>query len=85
MSVEATKLISLVPIVGGADVGIIGDHKVVLSHLVLHLRDYGARILLGNLGKLSSFQKIFIILLLKHSLELRSHGNAHLINLALKR
>jgi len=64
VSVEATKLISLVSIVGGANVGVIGDHKVVLSHLVLHLRNYGTGILLGDLGQLSSFQKIFIILLL---------------------
>jgi hypothetical protein len=64
MSVEATKLISLVSVVGGANVGVIGDHKVVLSHLVLHLRNYGTGILLGDLGQLSSFQKIFIILLL---------------------
>jgi hypothetical protein len=64
VSVEAAKLVSLVPIVGRADVCIIGYDEVILSHLVLHLRNYGTGILLGDLGQLSSFQKIFIILLL---------------------
>lgn len=51
MSIEATKLVSLVSIVGGADVGIIGHHEVILSHLVLHLGDNWARVALGNLGQ----------------------------------
>ena len=70
MCVEATELVPLVPVVGRANVGIIGNHEVVLSNLVLHLRDYGAGILLGNLRQLGSLQELFVILLLKHGLEL---------------
>lgn len=70
VSIEASKLISLIPIVCGADMGIIGDHKVVLSYLVLHLIDYWARVSLGNLRQVGSLQKFVIVLLLEHSLEL---------------
>jgi len=70
VSVEAAKLVSLVPIVGRADVCIIGYDEVILSHLVLHLGDNWARVALGNLGQLSCLQELIIILLLEHGLEL---------------
>ena len=42
MGEEAAELVSFIPIVGGSDVGIIGHDIVVLSHLVLHLRNDGS-------------------------------------------
>ncbi len=66
MSVEATKSISLVPIVGGSDVGIIGDHKVILADLVWNLSDQGTMVALRYLGKTGLFQKSVVVLSLNH-------------------
>mgnify|MGYP006999134069 CR=1 FL=1 len=83
MCIESAKCISLIAIVCGADVSVICHHEVILSHLILNLRDYWARVLFGNLWQLGCLQELFIILLSKHRLELRSHGNAHLIDFTL--
>lgn len=79
MSVEASEGVSLIPIVCGANVSIICDDEMILSDLILYLRDDWAGILLGNLRQLSGLQELLIVLFLKHGLELGSHGNAHLI------
>lgn len=84
MGEEATKLVSFIPIVGGSDVGIIGHDKVVLSQLVLHLRDDGSVAGFGDLGECCSLQELVIFLILEHSLELRSHSHTHFVNLSLK-
>jgi hypothetical protein len=81
---EAAELVSFVPIVGGSDVGIIGHDIVVLSHLVLHLRDYGSVAGFGDLGECCSLKELVIFLILEHSLELGSHGHTHFVNLSLK-
>lgn len=83
MCVETSEGVSLIPIVSGADVCIICDDEVILSDLILYLRDDGAGILLGNLGQLSSLQELFIVLLFEHGLELGSHCDAHLIDFTL--
>ena len=84
MGEEATKLVSFIPIVGGSDVGIIGHDKVVLSQLVLHLRDDGSVAGFGDLGECCSLQELVIFLILEHSLELRSHSHTHFVNFSLK-
>jgi hypothetical protein len=83
VSEEAAELVSLITIVGGTDVSVIGDHEVVLSLLVLQVRDRGSKAILGHLGQGSRSQEFFILLILKHSLELRSHGHAHLADFTL--
>lgn len=83
MSIETSESISLIAIVSGADVGIICDDEVILSDLILYLRDNWTGILFGNLWQLCCLQEFFIILFSKHGLKLRSHGNAHLIDFTL--
>jgi hypothetical protein len=81
---EAAELVSFIPIVGGSDVGIIGHDKVILSQLVLHLRDNGSVAGFGDFGECCSLQELAIFLVLEHSLELGSHGDTHFVNLSLK-
>ena len=83
MCIESAECISLIAIVSGADVSVICHDEVIPSHLILYLRDDWAGVLFGNLGQLSCLQEILIILFSKHGLELRSHGNAHLIDFTL--
>lgn len=83
MCVEASERVSLIPVVCGADVCIICDDEVILSDLILYLRDNWAWVGLWNLGQMSSLQELVVILLFKHGLELGSHGNAHLVDFTL--
>ena len=84
MGEEAAELVSFIPIVGGSNVGIIGHDIVVLSHLVLHLRDDRSVAGFGDLGECGSLQELVIFLILEHSLKLGSHGHTHFVNLSLK-
>jgi hypothetical protein len=83
VSEEATELVSLIPVIGSSNVGIIGDDEVVLSNLVLQVRDGRAEAALGDLGEGSGSQELLIILILEHRLELRSHCHAHLADFTL--
>ena len=83
MCIETSECVSLITIVCGADMSIICDDEMILSDLILYLRDDWTGILFRNLRQLSSLQEIFIILFSKHGLKLRSHGNAHLIDFTL--
>jgi hypothetical protein len=49
MSVEAAKSVSLEAVVSCADVCVVGHNEVILSNLVLHLRDNWAVIRFGDL------------------------------------
>ena len=84
VSVESSESVSLISIISGADVRVIRDDEVILSHLILYLIDDWAWVSLGHLGQLSSLQELLIILFLEHGFELRSHGNAHLVDFTLK-
>jgi hypothetical protein len=83
VSEEATKLVSLISIVSRSDVSIVCHNEMVLSHLVLQMRDSGSVATLRYFGKSSRSQECLIFLILEHRLELRSHGHAHLIDFTL--
>lgn len=85
VSVEAAKGVPLETVVGRANVGVIGHHEVVAAHLVHHLRDHGAVVCLGEPGQLCGLKKLVIVLDGDHVMELGSKGNAHLVDLSLKR
>ena len=85
MGEEATELVSFISIVGGSDVSIIGHDIVVLSQLVLLVRDDWSVAGFGDPGECGSFQELIIFLILEHSLELGSHGHTHFVNLSLKK
>jgi len=85
VSVESTESISLKPIIGWSAMSIIRHNKMVLSHLVVLLRNNWAIVCFRQFWKLSSLKELIILLHFYHVMELLSECSTHFVDFSLKR